>query len=270
VIDLLEGADVNTTRNSCVFSCDSAYLDEKQKEACILGCNNKNPFLPRMPDIDVDFFQPTNVDMDTMDMSFMSPMLYVHDLYSNMINKFGSSFSSSWTFYMQMNNGKMVIVKSVPVMLDFDEQAVKTADYYETNLQPQDNSATPDIMYSQLSKNSWDTFGDSIYDVNMQEKPQPASSSWFACFSQRSTASRFLLMVAVFLSILGFMWLGVTALVASGNNRKFTIKPEKLSIYGDLEYLSQLDQKQLLSATNPQQFVVEAPPLPLKLPVNSV
>jgi hypothetical protein len=268
VIDLLEGADVNSTRNSCIFSCDSAYIDEAQKEACILGCNSKQPFLPRMADVDVDFFQPPNIDMD---MSFMSPMLYVHDLYSNMINKFGSSFSSSWTFYMQMNNGKMVIVRSGPIMLDMDDQAVKTANYYETNLEPQDKSATPDIVYSQLSKNSWDTFDDSMYDINMQERQSsPSSSSWFACFSQRSDVSRFMLMVAVCLSVLGFMWLGVTALVNSGKNRNVTIKPEKLSIYGDLEYLSRLDQKQLLSAMNPQQFVVEAPPLPLKLPVNSV
>ena len=40
--------------------------------------------------------------------------MYVHNLYSNMIDKFNRHTSISWSFYMQNNNGNLVVVKSGP------------------------------------------------------------------------------------------------------------------------------------------------------------
>ncbi len=42
------------------------------------------------------------------------PFLYMHSLYSNMIDKFNSHMSVSWSFYMQNNNGNLVVIKSGP------------------------------------------------------------------------------------------------------------------------------------------------------------
>ncbi len=44
----------------------------------------------------------------------LSPFLYVHNLYSNMVDKFSRHASVSWSFYMQNNNGNLVVVKSGP------------------------------------------------------------------------------------------------------------------------------------------------------------
>ena len=40
--------------------------------------------------------------------------MYVHNLYSNMIDKFNRHTSISWSFFMQNNNGNLVVVKSGP------------------------------------------------------------------------------------------------------------------------------------------------------------
>ncbi len=44
----------------------------------------------------------------------LSPFLYVHNLYSNMVDKLRSHATVSWSFYMQNNNGQLVVVKSEP------------------------------------------------------------------------------------------------------------------------------------------------------------
>lgn len=61
--------------------------------------------------LQIDFFQPRFFDMN-----IMSPLLYVHDLYSNMVKKMGPNvYSSSWSFYMDnAGNGKVVIMQSGP------------------------------------------------------------------------------------------------------------------------------------------------------------
>ena len=41
------------------------------------------------------------------------PLLYVHNMYSNMFDKLTNTMSISWSFYMQGDNGKLIVIKSV-------------------------------------------------------------------------------------------------------------------------------------------------------------
>ena len=54
------------------------------------------------------------------------PLMYVHSLYSNMIDKAYQHMSVRWSFYMAAGDGKLVVIKSQPqVLTEFmDEQDV--------------------------------------------------------------------------------------------------------------------------------------------------
>ena len=54
------------------------------------------------------------MSLSEQQMSPVYPFLYVHDLYSNMIDKFSKQMSISWSFYMQADNGQLVVVRSEP------------------------------------------------------------------------------------------------------------------------------------------------------------
>ena len=48
----------------------------------------------------------------------MYPVMYVHNMYSHMVNKITHGMSISWSFYMQSENGRVIMVKSQPNMVN--------------------------------------------------------------------------------------------------------------------------------------------------------
>ena len=49
----------------------------------------------------------------------MQPFLYVHQLYSNMIDKVSEQVSVRWSFYMQSDGGKLVVLRAEQPHLTF-------------------------------------------------------------------------------------------------------------------------------------------------------
>lgn len=47
-------------------------------------------------------------------MDMMYPMLYVHNIYSNLIEHVHGHMHTSWSFFIQADNGKVVIAQSSP------------------------------------------------------------------------------------------------------------------------------------------------------------
>jgi hypothetical protein len=45
---------------------------------------------------------------------------------------------------------------------------------------------------------------------------------------------------------------------------------QKLTVNGDLDYLKRIDKDELLISTKPQEPLWSAPPLPAKIPIQSV
>ena len=44
----------------------------------------------------------------------MYPLMYVHNMYSNMVDKLWQHMRVSWSFYMQADNGRLVVIRSQP------------------------------------------------------------------------------------------------------------------------------------------------------------
>lgn len=52
-------------------------------------------------------------------MHVLYPLLYMHGIYSNMIDKVYRHMEVSWSVFMQADNGQLVVVRSEPHAIDF-------------------------------------------------------------------------------------------------------------------------------------------------------
>ena len=58
--------------------------------------------------------------LEEANMHLLSPLSYMHGLYSNMLDKVYHRVSVSWSFYMQNDNGNVIIIQSQPQFLEYD------------------------------------------------------------------------------------------------------------------------------------------------------
>ncbi|NWR28489.1 TMM59 protein, partial [Tachuris rubrigastra] len=234
-----DGADLNRTKQECDSACTEAYSQSDEQYACHLGCQNQLPFaelrqeqlMSLMPRIHLLF-----------------PLTLVRSFWSDMMDSAQSFITSSWTFYLQADDGKIVIFQSKP----------------EVQYVPQLDQETGDTRGSlSLSKTASDgrPGGSQTFRGLFEER---ANDSFFKCLSINSS---WILTTTLVLSVLVLLWI-CCATVATAVEQY--VPSEKLSIYGDLEYMNE----QKLSRYPPSALVVvrckteeheEAGPLPTKV-----
>lgn len=237
----------NLTQQGCIASCEEAYNKSEELDACTLGCKSQVPHVVENQSQD-----------DFMDM--MYPLMYVHSVYSSMLDRMYSGMSASWSVYA--NNQRIIIVKSQPQFFaqidstDTDDE-YNTANYFETNLDSVDGSATPVLKNSQILG-----FGDSMEMSQSQDERN--SSDWLSCVSKKTGMPRLILSLILLSCAVMMIWLCLTAAVTSPDHR---IKQEskKLSINGDLEYLRE-QEAMGVRLLFPQEKL-DADPLPIKIKV---
>ncbi|NWR17971.1 TMM59 protein, partial [Emberiza fucata] len=235
-----DGADLNRTKQECDSACTEAYSQSDEQYACHLGCQNQLPFaelrqeqlMSLMPRIHLLF-----------------PLTLVRSFWSDMMDSAQSFITSSWTFYLQADDGKIVIFQSKP-----EVQYVPQLD--------QDTGGDTKGALS-LSKTASDGRPGSSQTLRglFEER---ASDSFFKCLSINSS---WILTTTLVLSVLVLLWI-CCATVATAVEQY--VPSEKLSIYGDLEYMNE----QKLNRYPPSALVVvrckteeheEAGPLPTKV-----
>jgi len=272
IIELVgEEGDSNGTLKSCVDNCNDAYpSDEDGSSACALGCKSQRPVADKygpMPSLDGYFPEQHSL------VGMISPLLYMHNMYSNMIDKVSQHMSVSWSFYMQDGTGRLVVVKSQPQALDMDGQDFddystfrQTANgVMESNIEPLDNTATDVFRNSQMKSLRSLEDGINFAGQNAHE-PDNISNDWLTCIAKKTGIPRLLLCLIILLSAVTMIWLCMSAAVTAPD---FRISQQKLSINGDLEYLRHVMQTKGLKACHPQDFV-EARPLPTKIRVQQL
>uniref|UniRef100_A0A8B9B7I2 Transmembrane protein 59 n=1 Tax=Anser brachyrhynchus TaxID=132585 RepID=A0A8B9B7I2_9AVES len=219
-------------------ACTEAYSQSDEQYACHLGCQNQLPFaelrqeqlMSLMPRIHLLF-----------------PLTLVRSFWSDMMDSAQSFITSSWTFYLQADDGKIVIFQSKP----------------EVQYVPQLEQETGDARGSlSLSKTADLRPGSSQMYRGLFE--EHGSDSLFKCLSINSS---WILTTTLVLSVLVLLWI-CCATVATAVEQY--VPSEKLSIYGDLEYMNE----QKLSRYPSSALVVvrckteeheEAGPLPTKV-----
>ncbi|XP_019387009.1 PREDICTED: transmembrane protein 59 isoform X3 [Crocodylus porosus] len=198
-----DGIDLNRTKLECDSACTEAYSQSDEQYACHLGCQNQLPFaelrqeqlMSLMPRIHLLF-----------------PLTLVRSIWSDMMDSAQSFITSSWTFYLQADDGKIVIFQSKP----------------EVQYVPQADQETAELKESSSSDPQ---SGGSLTRGRFFEEEE--NDSFLKCLSVNSS---WILTTTLVLSVLVLLWI-CCATVATAVEQY--VPPEKLSIYGDLEYMNE-------------------------------
>ncbi|OWF42924.1 transmembrane protein 59-like [Mizuhopecten yessoensis] len=246
----------NLTQKGCISSCEEAYNKTEECDACSLGCKSQIPQARRQQEM---------AQNEDPNIHVLYPLMYVHSLYSNMIDKVYSGMSISWSFYMQSDNGKVIVVRSEPQVyadLEGDEldDEYNTANYLETNMQPLDRSATPMLRSSQMHPLR------SEPELDLRDPESQRSGDWLTCVSRKTGLPRLFLSLLLLSCAVMMIWLCLAATVTAPDHR-VKAESQKLSINGDLEYLKELEAMGIKLSFPQDQ---EAGPLPIKLQVNRI
>ncbi|XP_053100743.1 transmembrane protein 59 [Hemicordylus capensis] len=232
-----DGIDLNRTKLECDSACSEAYSSRSDEQyACHLGCQNQLPYaelrqeqlMSLMPRIHLLF-----------------PLTLVRSFWSDMMDTAHSFITASWTFYLQADDGKIVIFQSKP-----EVQYVQSPE-----------QEAMDLKESSLNKESYLQPRGSPTHKGFFEEDE--NDSFFKCISVNSG---WILTTTLVLSVLVLLWI-CCATVSTAVEQY--VPPEKLSIYGDLEYMNE----QKLSRYPASALVVvkckadeqEAGPLPTKV-----
>ncbi|XP_009886169.1 PREDICTED: transmembrane protein 59-like, partial [Charadrius vociferus] len=96
-------AELNTTRAECEAACAEAYSNAEEQFGCVTGCRKQLP--------EVESRKEKSPELKV-------PSFSMFDLVSTFCNDIVSSaqsfISSTWTFYLQADDGKVVVFQSQP------------------------------------------------------------------------------------------------------------------------------------------------------------
>ncbi|CAG07158.1 unnamed protein product, partial [Tetraodon nigroviridis] len=212
--------DLNQTKTDCESSCREAYSETDEQYACNLGCQNQLPFAEQRQE-QLDAMMPR--------IHLLYPLTLVRGFWEDVMNQAHSLITSSWTFYLQADDGKVVIFQTEPqikyftqfeLQKDGEEEAQRSLpgfsnpvfrDYHRTLIQERDRDGNAERSY------------DGDYNL-------------FSCLSRNPWLPGWILTTTLVLSVLVLIWI-CCATVATAVDQ-YT-PAEKLSIYGDKEYMNE-------------------------------
>uniref|UniRef100_A0A8C0EYZ6 Transmembrane protein 59 like n=1 Tax=Bubo bubo TaxID=30461 RepID=A0A8C0EYZ6_BUBBB len=201
-------AELNTTRAQCEAACAEAYSNAEEQFGCVTGCRKQLP------------------EVESRKEKLKAPSFSMFDLVSTFCNDIVSSaqsfISSTWTFYLQADDGKVVVfqvgVSHVPSLLSAERGGTPLLTTF--SLFPC-HPASPSLRWIRTWTRSKELPGSSV-------PPR----------SRRSGLPRWILAACLFLSIMVMLWLSCASLVTAPEQH---VKTQPLSINGDKEYLEDLD-----------------------------
>lgn len=148
-------------------------------------------------------------------MHLLFPLTLVRSFWSDMMDSAQSFITSSWTFYLQADDGKIVIFQSKP----------------EIQYAPQLEQEPTNLRESSLSKMSYLQMRNSQAHRNYLEEEE--SDGFLRCLSLNSG---WILTTTLVLSVMVLLWICCAAVATAVEQY---VPPEKLSIYGDLEFMNE-------------------------------
>ncbi|XP_031460201.1 transmembrane protein 59-like isoform X1 [Phasianus colchicus] len=212
-------AGLNTTRAECEAACAEAYAGEEEQWGCRTGCREQLPHVQRKE-------QSAEVK---------APSLSVLDLVSSFCTDIVSSahsfISSTWTFYLQADDGKVVVFQSQPHMeFPLPEAQMTQPEWPEPGADA--HSPQPHAGPQQKEEKSpprKEPWG----KAKPMDTPQP-EHDFLGCMAKRSGLPRWILAACLFLSIVVMLWLSCASLVTAPEQH---VRTQPLSINGDRECL---------------------------------
>uniref|UniRef100_A0A8C5F1S0 Transmembrane protein 59 like n=1 Tax=Gopherus evgoodei TaxID=1825980 RepID=A0A8C5F1S0_9SAUR len=190
-------AELNTTRAECESACIEAYGSAEEQFGCTTGCRKQLP--------------ETQSRKDKVSSLELPPVSFsMFDLVSSFCNDIVSSaqsfISSTWTFYLQADDGKVVVFQ---VGQDHAAEVISgPAWLWEQG------------MESHASR-------EKLIKTKLQHlETQQPEHDFLGCMSKRSGLPRWILAACLFLSIMVMLWLSCASLVTAPDQH---IKTQTLS-----------------------------------------
>ncbi|XP_052500012.1 transmembrane protein 59-like [Budorcas taxicolor] len=207
----------NATQAECEAACVEAYVKETEQQACSEGCWSQNP----EPEPEPELEQKRKV------LEAPSGALSLLDLFSTLCNDLVNSaqgfVSSTWTYYLQTDNGKVVVFQTQPVVESLGHEGARlqrvevtwrgshpeALEVHVDPVGPLDKVRKAKIRVKTSSKAKVES--DELQD-----------NDFLSCMSRRSGLPRWILACCLFLSVLVMLWLSCSTLVtAPGQHLKF-------------------------------------------------
>ncbi|XP_072429835.1 transmembrane protein 59 [Chiloscyllium punctatum] len=218
-----EGTDLNKTKNECESACAEAYKQQGEQFACNLGCENQLPFAEQR--------QKQLMSM-VPKIHFVYPISIMSAFYSDLMNS-AQSFFTSWTFYLQTDDGKVVVFQSEPdVQFMVPQFELQTENSKETSQALSDHIAK--AIYDDTRKTFRKEHGTGLF---MKEGHEQEYQSVLECLSRNAGIPRWILTTTLVLSVLVLLWICCATAATAVEQH---IPSEKLSIYGDMEFMNEL------------------------------
>lgn len=192
-------------------------MKETEQQACSEGCWSQNP----EPEPEPELEQKRKV------LEAPSGALSLLDLFSTLCNDLVNSaqgfVSSTWTYYLQTDNGKVVVFQTQPVVESLGHEGARlqrvevtwrgshpeALEVHVDPVGPLDKVRKAKIRVKTSSKAKVES--DELQD-----------NDFLSCMSRRSGLPRWILACCLFLSVLVMLWLSCSTLVtAPGQHLKF-------------------------------------------------
>ncbi|XP_026864330.2 transmembrane protein 59 [Electrophorus electricus] len=242
--------NLNQTKSECYSACHEAYNQADEQYACSLGCQSQLPFAEQRQEKLLAMMPRIHL---------LYPLTLVRGFWDDVMSQAHSFITSSWTFYLQADDGKVVVFQTAP--------QVQFVPEYE--LQREELKEEPQRLYHEISDPVYKDYDRSYIQERVMSMDQSNSDddyNFFNCLSRNPWLPGWILTTTLVLSVLVLIWI-CCATVATAVDQY--VPAEKLSIYGDSEYMK--DQK---LTPYPQSTLViissggkddEAGPLPSKV-----
>ncbi|XP_036378554.1 transmembrane protein 59-like [Megalops cyprinoides] len=257
-------AGFNTSREECQGACQEAYSRPAEQEACSTGCGS----------------QPTESESKRRRLKAMahrSRPVSVMDTVSSWCNDIVSSaqsfISSTWTFYLQADDGKVVVFQSQPeIEYSLPELQAPRSDVADKPWPPvSSHTQRPHTGVRQRGEKGAARAGSKGKHAGQHTDDPTAEHDFLGCMSRRSGLPRWILAACLFLSIMVMLWLSCASLVTAPDQHIKT----QLSINGDKEFLEDVQKVTpypltpvIAVAISQSDEGEEAGPLPVKVDLN--
>ncbi|XP_015232061.1 PREDICTED: transmembrane protein 59 [Cyprinodon variegatus] len=242
--------DFNQTKSECESTCREAYTQSDEQYACNMGCNNQLPFAEQRQD-QLEAMMPR--------IHLLHPLTLVRGFWEDVMSQAHSFITSSWTFYLQADDGKVVVFQSEPQVRIFThiELDKDTQEEPQKSFPGLSSPIYKEYHRSLIQERDRDLSGERSYDDGY---------NLFSCLSRNPWLPGWILTTTLVLSVLVLIWI-CCATVATAVDQY--VPAEKLSINGDNDYIK--EQKLtpypassliIITSKGPEE---EAGPLPSKV-----
>jgi len=262
VLDVLEGGETSLEgiRESCLKACSEAY-GTVNGSSCAFGCQSQ------LPAIEAKRKQLTAVSLEFDETSLFDGMSRFSDYAERMLGCMRDQFAHPMTYGWMMisasmsdGSGRVVIIRGTPVrvfQVDESFQDPQSSSSEETNLASVDTVSAWEVRRSQMKP------VDPLFrDGRELVSEGYVTSDWLSCMSARTGLSKMSIVFVVFTMLIVLIWFIVGIFFPSSDSKVEDRGHQKLSIYGDMEYLTLYNEK---SGGLQTKFEAVALPLPLKM-----